>query len=246
KALYQIQGLLLLLFCLRDSWERKTLFFLPKSHAPPSAALELQLRQCNVYSRCEQMTFSVRAQTSSAPRSPRVGWTLLTERQRLMPHTDFLQGSCGACYAFSAIGAIEGQLVKAGKSLKSLSVQQIIDCSNKTWGCAGGFQTIVFKYAKDQVIVSNDVYPYSGKLNNQMSGVQVKSFKWVPNDEVKLAEAVGRIGPISINADSNHNSFFFTVEVTITRIKPDNTTYNHGMLLVGYGSEDGKDYWIVK
>eukprot|EP00062_Callorhinchus_milii_P027734 gi/632991396/ref/XP_007884607.1/ PREDICTED: cathepsin L1-like [Callorhinchus milii] len=127
------------------------------------------------------------------------------------------QGSCGACYAFSAIGAIEGQLVKAGKSLKSLSVQQIIDCSNKTWGCAGGFQTIVFKYAKDQVIVSNDVYPYSGKkedckLNNQMSGVQVKSFKWVPNDEVKLAEAVGRIGPISINADSNHNSFFFTVE----------------------------------
>ena len=41
------------------------------------------------------------------------------------------QGSCGACYAFSAVGAIEGAQALAHETLVPLSEQNIIDCSGK-------------------------------------------------------------------------------------------------------------------
>ena len=39
------------------------------------------------------------------------------------------QGSCGACYAFSAIGALEGAYLAKTGELLSFSEQQLIDCS---------------------------------------------------------------------------------------------------------------------
>ncbi len=42
-----------------------------------------------------------------------------------------LQGQCGASYAFSAIGALEGANALATGSLVTLSEQNIVDCSGK-------------------------------------------------------------------------------------------------------------------
>ena len=40
------------------------------------------------------------------------------------------QGQCGASYAFSAMGALEGAQALATGNLKALSEQNIIDCSS--------------------------------------------------------------------------------------------------------------------
>ena len=42
-----------------------------------------------------------------------------------------LQGYCGASYAFSAVGALEGANALATSTLTSLSEQNIIDCSSQ-------------------------------------------------------------------------------------------------------------------
>ena len=42
-----------------------------------------------------------------------------------------LQGMCGASYAFSAVGALEGARALAYGNLVMLSEQNIIDCSGE-------------------------------------------------------------------------------------------------------------------
>lgn len=47
------------------------------------------------------------------------------------------QGSCGACFTFSAAGAMEGAFAIAGLGLVDLSTQQMLDCADRRYGNAG-------------------------------------------------------------------------------------------------------------
>ncbi|KAF2901016.1 hypothetical protein ILUMI_05156 [Ignelater luminosus] len=75
------------------------------------------------------------------------------------------QGMCGACYAFSAAGAIEGQTFRKTGRLVELSPQNLIDCtksySNK--GCASGVMEYSYEYVRDnRGIDTEQFYPYEG------------------------------------------------------------------------------------
>lgn len=164
------------------------------------------------------------------------------------------QGPCGSCWAFSTTGSLEGQhFLKTGK-LVSLSEQNLVDCSGTygNLGCYGGFMTWAFKYIKDNGgIDTEDSYPYKAvddkcKFNRATIGASVTGFVELPKgDEKKLAEAVASIGPISVGihvvASFQHYSSGIYVE---PECNPN--LINHAVLAVGYGTENGKDYWLVK
>ena len=49
------------------------------------------------------------------------------------------QGSCGSCWAFASVGALESHLLKAySVGPENLSEQQQISCNTAMWGCLGG------------------------------------------------------------------------------------------------------------
>lgn len=162
------------------------------------------------------------------------------------------QGQCGSCYAFSGVGAVEGQHFLKTGNLISLSEQQVVDCSGNfdDNGCGGGYMESVYKYIHEAGgIDTEETYPYGADEENchydaNAAAATVDSYDAIAQTEDALKNAVGSVGPVSVGifvADS-----FYYYDGGIYDEPNCNGDIDHGVLAVGYGSENGKDYWLVK
>ncbi|KAG7469553.1 hypothetical protein MATL_G00130100 [Megalops atlanticus] len=164
------------------------------------------------------------------------------------------QGACGSCWAFSSVGALEGQLMKTQGKLLSLSPQNLVDCVTENNGCGGGYMTNAFKYVKNNGgIDSEDSYPYIGQdeqCDYSPSGkaAECQGYKEVKEgDERELQAAVAKVGPVSVGIDATLYSFQFYKRGVYYDRNCNKDDINHAVLAVGYGvSSKGKKYWIVK
>ncbi|NXA43107.1 CATS protein, partial [Eudromia elegans] len=164
------------------------------------------------------------------------------------------QGACGSCWAFSAAGALEGQLRRRTGRLVSLSAQNLLDCSGAygTHGCAGGFMTAAFQYVRDNGGIDSDAaYPYTaqnGSCRYNASARAATCSAYVelpPADEAALRDAVAAVGPVAVAVDATQPTFFLYRSGVYDDPRCTQEV-NHGVLVVGYGTLDGKDYWLVK
>ena len=116
-----------------------------------------------------------------------------------------------------------------------------------------------FLWFETGYIDTEESYPYKGVNSNFIckpeEGVKGAFFQKVvkvPASEEALKIAVATQGPISvgINVDDSFKDFGFRFHNGSvyygTECKPDFESGNHGVAVVGYGTEDGKDYWLVK
>jgi len=166
------------------------------------------------------------------------------------------QEQCGSCWAFSATGSLEGQWFKKTGKLVSLSEQNLVDCSTKQGnaGCLGGFPDWAYRYInKNKGIDTESSYPYTAmdgdcKFDASNIGATVDAcVAVVKKSEENLQKSVATIGPISVAIDAGHQSFQLYEEGVYYEPECSEDLLDHGVLAVGYGSDDnGQQYWLVK
>ena len=164
------------------------------------------------------------------------------------------QGQCGSCWSFSATGAMEGRYQIKNKNLVSFSEQQLVDCSTDlgNMGCNGGLMDYAFEYAEKTALDTESQYPYTardGKCNVPAAGVaKLTSYADVtPKSPAELAAAVAE-GPVAVAIDAAGIGFqlYHGGIMKGGGLFGCGTSLDHGVLVVGYGSENGTDYWLVK
>ncbi|KAL3882301.1 hypothetical protein ACJMK2_028662 [Sinanodonta woodiana] len=162
--------------------------------------------------------------------------------------------SCYSCWAFSTTGSLEGQNFRKTGKLVNLSEQQLVDCSSAfgNMGCSGGLMEQSFAYIKKYGIETEEDYPYKAKdqqCKYNSAKIVAKNTGCVEinrGSESALQNAVATVGPISVAIDSNHRSFWYYAGGVYEEDQCSSTVLDHAVLVVGYGTENGKDYWLVK
>ena len=167
------------------------------------------------------------------------------------------QGQCGSCWTFSATGAIEGAWAISEQDLIDLSEQELVDCATGfkygSHGCNGGQMDGAFQFVIDNGQCSDDAYPYvSGETKTSESCVKdcnsyakiSKCYDVEPNNQIALKTAVS-MQPVAVAIEAD-TFYFQSYSSGILDSSQCGTKLDHGVLVVGYGEENGKMYWLVK
>ncbi|XP_066922832.1 counting factor associated protein D-like [Clytia hemisphaerica] len=166
------------------------------------------------------------------------------------------QSFCASCWAFSAIGAIEGAFAIKNGSMEQLSIQQLLDCS---WGynnngCRGGWSWRAFQFVKDHGIATRKSYgKYLGQegychcgSKEHCDNVQKISYRTIEKHNAeKLKVALAMYGPGSIAVQCARKTFKFYSSGIYDDPKCTQKT-DHAVLAIGYGEEENIPYWIIK
>lgn len=181
--------------------------------------------------------------------------------------TPINQRKCGACYAIATMSVVETMRCLKTVSSPILSSQQIVDCASSragyaNYGCDGGWPTRVLKYLQDHKIAAREkCYPFVRRQNAcklrqvaQKSGCTV-SASWSGNgvqykvlrNERDIQYHVANTGPVVTVMKASDKFLYYGKGIfddrSCTNRRDD---VDHAIVIVGYGKENGVDYWIIK
>merc|ERR1712048_1260587 len=120
------------------------------------------------------------------------------------------QGQCGSCWAFSTTGSLEGASEIASGQLKSISEQQLVDCSGSygNQGCNGGLMDDGFEFAEANNMATEASYPYTARDGSCKSSFTtalpqgaVTGYKDVTANSADAMMSALQLGPVSIALD---------------------------------------------
>lgn len=158
------------------------------------------------------------------------------------------QGALGASWAYSATGSLEGQHAIKNGTLVPLSDRNLVDCCN-CQSVSGAFTYVMENHGIDTAAG----YPTQGPVgvchyDPKHIGATCTGYRVLPRgSEWDLQVAIANVGPISAYIDASHSSFqLYSSGVYDEPACSSTPVLDHTVLIVGYGTYSGQDYWLVK
>lgn len=167
------------------------------------------------------------------------------------------QGSCGGCWAFAASEALQHRFCShsKGEQRPNLSPQNLLSCDKSSYGCNGGRRQTTWDFFKINGIVTEECFPftsYSGTVEKCVTQCK-NGQEWKPykistygnfTTPAQIKEELYKNGPV-------HTGFqvygdFLNYKGGIYRHVSGWAQGGHAVVFVGYGVEDGVNYWIVQ
>jgi cathepsin L len=167
------------------------------------------------------------------------------------------QGQCGSCWAFATTANAESVWAISTGKLLDLSEEFLVDCASGpgyyNMGCNGGQPDSAFKYMINNGQCTEASYPYKAGVTKTAgtcqkctsAGVSFSScYDVTPKDQVALAAAVSK-HPVAIAIEAD-TRYFQSYSGGILDSTSCGTNLDHAVEIVGYGSQNGVDYWTVR
>jgi len=163
------------------------------------------------------------------------------------------QGHCGSCWSFSTTGAIEGAYFAASGQLISLSEEDLVQCDSEDNGCHGGIMEHAFEWIEQNGICSEDAYSYTSGGGRRgrchvpacQPVVTITGYVDVPSRDEDALKAAVASQPVSVAIEADKRVFQL-YRGGVFQSDECGTQLDHAVLVVGYGTEGGMDYWKVK
>jgi len=168
------------------------------------------------------------------------------------------QRSCGSCVAFASVAVMEVLFKKLTGQDNDFSEQQLVDCAYWQFGakgCGGASYDAYFKWMKKEKkqLTHESKYPYKarrGHCNERVSphkrGAKItdEHYTWTNRDEKTLKKEVYLKGAVvgAVAVDRKFQNY----DTGIFDGCWGAGTPNHAVAIVGYGTEGGVDYWLIK
>jgi len=159
------------------------------------------------------------------------------------------QGQCGSCWAFSTTGSIESAVALATGKLISLSEQQLLDCTGSEYkerACHGGSVPYAYRFIMANGACAETDYPYQaskGSCKKCTPVSKISSFVNVTTNSEDALKIAAAQQPISVMVDASQWPSFYSGGVYSESC---GTNLDHYVMVVGYGTMGGQDYWKVK
>lgn len=152
------------------------------------------------------------------------------------------QGSCGSCWAFAAIGALESGYCLSNHSLTLFSEQEVNDCDSQSSGCNGGYPKYALEYVKkNDGVCTAGTYPYisgrsgaDGKCDTSACDrVNLQFSVYSISSTVRdLLQAIS-LQPVAVAVAAGNVEWKQYVGGVLTKCST--STIDHAVLAVGFG-----------
>ena len=163
-------------------------------------------------------------------------------------HSGGNQGTCNGCWAFGIANHLSDRFCIYGKDV-ILSTQDLLECTSGNSCCNGGTASNGYNYLMNTGAVSEDCKEFTGSCNQcrRTSCPRYKckrgSMFWAENNEEAKREIYNN-GPIEGVFDVYEDFAYYGSGVYYRT--SDKFVGVHAVEILGWGVEDGYDYWLCK